>query len=108
MPKRGIKSQLFLPFQKSRVDEIFDQWRPKVENWHRFQDTPTKFSSKQGGNCFYWWKSRYSEWIQEMRPKWSIEIYIETDKLFPLIWESYEEFMTRSKAIGIPNAALEN
>ena len=103
MARRGIEKQLSLPFEAVRVQSVFDGFKPDIEKCHRLQDEPASTS----GNEFYWWQSRFGEWLQIKRSGWSRGEYLEIGKPFPSVWESFERFMTRSKPMGVPRAALE-
>lgn len=103
MSKRGIKKQLDLIFEDDRISDIFADLQPLIKKCHKLQDAKKSTS----GNCFYWWRNRYSEYIQEIRAKLTTDEYIKTDKLFPQIWQKYESEFTRRPAKGVPNAAYE-
>jgi hypothetical protein len=102
--KRGIQKQLTLPFDADVVSSIFVLFEPEISKWHTFQDK----AGCTGGNDYYWWSSRWNDWIQEQREQWSVEKYLNTYQLFPRIWERFEEKFTRIGARGVPNSALEN
>lgn len=102
MPKKIIIKQFALPFDADIVQEVWDEWKTEVEKWHEFEK-----KNKSFGHEFFWWRSRYSEWIHEMRPKWTVAERIEKDKLFPRVWERYGEEISGSPIIGVPKEAYE-
>lgn len=102
MAKRGKERQLNLLFEIDRITEVFTLFEPELIKWHKFEDT-----NKTYGHEYYWWKSRYGEWIQENRSVWGFERTHAYDILFPRIWERYEEKFRRGKALGVPKEALE-
>jgi hypothetical protein len=73
MAKRGRRKQLSLPFEAERDDEIFRHFYPTVLECHAHQDKPNSTS----GNCYDWWRSRYSEWIA----KHTFSSFVEKDAL---------------------------
>lgn len=85
MAKRGYVKQPDLPFFADVVEEMFELFKPKLAEWHRFQD-----KNAPCGNCFDWWASRFGEFIQEQRPKMSVERYLKVYQIFPRIWEKLE------------------
>lgn len=100
MPKKIIIKQFALPFDADIVQEVWELWQVQVEKWHKFQK-----QNRFAGNEFFWWRSRYSEWIQEMRPRWTTAEYLEKDKLFPRLWEKHGEEMQGSPISGVPKEA---
>lgn len=101
--KRGFKKQISLPFFLDTVEDIFLKFQNDVENWHKFQS-----KHKSAGNDYYWWSSRFGEWMQEYRQQISTETYLAIYQIFPRIWEKHETFFTRNpSARGVPNSALE-
>lgn len=105
MAKRGYKKQMSLPFKLDLMTNLFEQFRPDLDKCHQLQDAPRSTS----GNCFDWWRSRYSEWLASKRGTIPFSEYSEMDKLFPLIWERFEREFTRSNYCrGVPNRAFDN
>ena len=102
MPKKIIIKQFDLPFDADIVLEVWEQFEPKVKTWHKFQKT-----SKSAGNCFFWWRSRYSEFIEEIHSKWTVDERIKRGKLFPRIWETYGKEMSGVEIVGVPKEAYE-
>jgi hypothetical protein len=96
MPKKTIIRQFALPFDADIVAEIWELFAPEVKKWHKFQ----KLNSS-AGNDFFWWQSRFSEFIQEHRENWSINEYLERSKLFSRIWVNYGEIMRGSPILGV-------
>lgn len=83
----------------------FELFSAEIPKWHKFQDTPDGFGgAAQGGNCFFWWRSRYGDWLQDKIP--DFERRSKFDKVFKEIWLDYEPEMTRNKhSLGLPDKA---
>lgn len=79
----------------------FELFCPNIPKWHQLQDAPNSTS----GNCYFWWQSRYSEWLHEKIKEF--ERRSKFDKAFRDVWLDYETRMTRSPvAFGLPDKAI--
>lgn len=100
MVKRKFVQQLQLPFDLDIVEQTFGEFKPMLAKWHEFIK-----KNGYGNGEYFWWRSRYSEWIQELRSQGiGFEVYHEKDKLFPRIWERFEKEFT-GRCLGVPSDA---
>lgn len=89
---------------KKLAATAFELFAAELPKWHKFQDTPNGFGGTQGGNCYFWWRSRYSEWLEETG--FDFERRYKFDKIFKEIWLNYESKITRCEvSSGLPDKA---
>ena len=103
MKKQSLQPDLFA--DQLTPDEIkaeqfaaiaFELFAPQIPKWHQLQDTGSAI-----GNCFFWWRSRYGEWLHD--ENFEFERRHKIDKSFPDVWVHYEKEMTRNNYFkGLP------
>lgn len=83
-----------------RVSRFFELFRPELAKLHRLQDA----TRSTCGNEYFWWRSRWGDWLETRRGSWNFERVREVDLSFKAVWLAFERTMTRAGgAMGVPD-----